>query len=168
MRTQEYCGDGFSVRIEPNLRELVFVIYTRAGEALKLSGERIGEKWEAISVLIPENVADIQVAEIVHDLRSAFVALHTGFVIRRKVGVDTVPEPERQAALTELRTMGFDAVIQPNGAIRLTKRPGETLSGIEPARAQAPRIMSLIQSVHGMRARIETLAKSKDAPSTDY
>jgi hypothetical protein len=107
MRTQEYCGQGFSVRIEPNSRELVFVIYTRDGEALQLSGELTGEKWEAISVLIPENVADIQVAQIVRDLQSAFIALHTGFVIRRKVGVDTVPEPERQAALTELHAMGF-------------------------------------------------------------
>jgi hypothetical protein len=168
MRTQEYCGEGFSVRVEPNLRECVFVIYTRGGEVMKLSGELIGEKWEAISVLIPENVADNRVAQIVSDLESAFVALHTGYVIRRKVGEDVVPEPERQAALAELRTMGFDAEIQSNGAVRLTKRSGETPLGIETARAQAPRMMSLVQSVHGRRPRIETLAESKDAPSTAH
>jgi hypothetical protein len=168
MRTQEYCGDGYSVRIEPDLRELVFVIYTRGGVALKLSGELIGEKWEAISVLIPENVADNQVAQIVRDLGSALIALHTGFVIRRKVRVDTVPEPERQAALTELRTMGFEAEPQPNGVVRLTKRPGATLPDIEVARAQPSHIMSLLHSVNGKRSRFETLAQSKDAPSTDH
>ena len=162
MLKREYRGDNFSVQIEPNFREAIFVIYMRHGKSLRLDGEMIGRKWEAIDVRLPDTVEDAQVAQIVCDLEAALAALRIGYVIARKVGVDTVPEPEREAALAELREMGYDIEILPNGAIRQTKRPDAPRHDIETLRMQVPRMMSLIQSVHGRRQRVETLAKSKE------
>lgn len=160
-RAREYRGDDFSVRIAPIFRELVSVIHIRQGKELKLSGERIGEKWEGIDVQLPTNLEDVQVAQTVRDLETAFIALRYGYVIARKTGVDTVPEPERQAALAELREMGYEIEILSDGKIRQTRRAGAPCQDVETLRKQAPRVASLVQCLHGTRQRFETLAKSK-------
>jgi hypothetical protein len=161
-RGRGYRGDDFSVRIEPIFRELISVIYTRQGESLKLGGERIGKKWEGIDVQLPANVDDAQVAQIVRDLETAFVALRYGYVIARKAAVDTVSETERQSALAELREMGYEIEILPDGKIRQTRSAGVPRQDVETLRKQAPRMVSLMQAVHGTRQRLETLAKSKE------
>ena len=129
---------------------------------MKLGGERIGKKWEGIDVQLPPNLEDVRVTQIVRDLETAFVALRYGYVIARKTGGDTVPETERQAALAELREMGYEIEILPDGKIRQTRRAGAPRQDVETLRKQAPRMMSLIQSLHGTRQRLETLAKSKE------
>jgi hypothetical protein len=159
-RGREYRGSGFSVRIDPVFREAVSVIYTARDNTLNLSGERVGKRWEGVDVLLPDNLENTQVTQIVHDLEVAFAALRYEYVISRKIGVEVVPEPERQAALAELHEMGYEIEILSDGAIRQTRTPGAPRPSIELARAQAPRMMSLIQSVRGSRVRIETLAKS--------
>jgi hypothetical protein len=161
-RGREYRGDDFSVRIEPIFREVVSVIYTRQGKGLQLGGERIGKKWEGIEVQLPRTLEDGQVAQVVRDLETAFARLRYGYVIARKTGVDTVPEPERHAALAELREMGYEVEILQGGKIRQTRRAGAPRQGVETLRKQAPRINSLIQSLRGTRQRLETLAKSKE------
>ena len=161
-RGREYREDDFSVRIEPIFREVVSVIYTRQGKGLQLGGERIGKKWEGIEVQLPPTLEGAQVAQVVRDLETAFVRLRYGYVIARKTGVDTVPEPERQGALAELREMGYEIEILQDGKIRQTKRAGAPRQDVETLRKQAPRINSLIQSLRGTRQRLETLAKSKE------
>ena len=162
MRKEEYRGNDFSVRIEPIIREVVSVSYTCHGSILKMEGELIGPNWEGIGVKIPESIEDGQVAHIVRDLEAAFVALGIGYKIDRRVGIDIVPEPERQAALAELRAMGHEIEVLPGQGVRLTKRAGAPPQDIGALRQQTTRMMSLIMSVQGTRQRIETLAKSKD------
>jgi hypothetical protein len=90
-RAREYRGDAFSVRIKPIFREAVSVIYTRRDKTLNFGGERIGRKWQGISVQLAADLEESQVAQIVRDLETAFVALQYGFVITRKIAVDIVP-----------------------------------------------------------------------------
>ena len=78
------------------------------------------------------------------------------------MAVDIVPETERQSALAELREMGYEIEILPDGKIRHTRSAGAPRQNVETLRKQAPRMVSLIQSVHGTRQRLETLAKSKE------
>lgn len=159
---REYRGDGFSVRIDPVVREAVSITYTREGQTLKLSGERVGERWQGINLLLPADVADAQVPQLVRDLEAALIAMGHGYIITRKLGVDTVPEPERQAALAELRAMGFEIEILPDGKIRQSRSESAPRQDADTLKKQAPRMMSLLQSVHGTRPRLETLAKSKE------
>ena len=127
-RGREYRGDDFSVSIEPIFRDAVSIIYTRQGERLKLGGERIGKKWEGIDVRLPANLEDAQVTQIVSDLETAFVALRYGYVIARKMGVDIVPETERQAALADYARLAMRSrfcqmgkFARPGGQVRLVK-----------------------------------------------
>jgi len=161
-RDREYLGDAFSVRIEPIMREAVAVIYARRGTSLNLSGERVGRKWGGIEVYIPEDVASAQVPQIVRDLETAFVAMRYGYVIARKAGIDIVPEIEQQAAIVELRDMGYEIEILPDRKIRQTRRAGAPRQDIDELRKTTPRMMSLIQSLHGTRQRFEILARSKE------
>jgi hypothetical protein len=147
-RDHEYSGDDFSVRIELVGREGVSVIRTRQGTRLNLSGDRIGRKWEAIDVHIPQDVEAAQVPQIVRDLETAFVAIGYGYVIARKAGIDIVPESEQQSAIAELHEMGYEIDRLADGRIRQTWRAGAPRPDIETLRKTTPRMMSLIQSVH--------------------
>lgn len=160
-RDREYRGDNFSVRIEQVFREVVSVIYTRSGVTLKLGGERIGRKWEGIEVRIPQDVESERASQIGRDLETAFRAMGYGYVIAHLLGYDIVPEVERQAAIAEMREMGYEVEVSPDRKqIRQTRIPGVPAPGIEAARKQSLRMASLIPSVHGRRARFEILAKS--------
>jgi hypothetical protein len=161
-RDLKYRGNDFSVRIKTTVREGVSVLYMREGMSLNLSGERIGRKWEGIEMHIPPEVGAGQTPQIVRDLETAFGAMRYGYVIARKTGIEVVPEAERQAAAAELSEMGYDIEILPDGKIRQTPREGAPRLNIEPLRKQAPRMMSLIQALHGTRPRFEILAKSKE------
>jgi len=162
MQTSEYQGQDFSVRIEPGLRENVAVVYTRHDTTIRLDGELIGAQWQGIRIPLPASLDDAQVAQIVPDLQMAFAELRQGYIIDRTIGVDIVPEPERQAALAEMREMGYEIEIPPNGAIRLTPIAGRPRPDPEAARQLASRMPRLLQSVQGKRPRIQTLAKSSE------
>ena len=101
-------------------------------------------------------------AGIVSHLETAFVELGFGYVIDRRVGVDTIPDSERQAALAELREMGCEIEVLPDGRIRENLKTGALRQDIETIRQQMPRRFSLIKSLSGTRDRIEILAKSKE------
>jgi hypothetical protein len=161
-RAREFRGDAFSVQIKPIFREAVSVIYTRPDKALNLGGERIGRKWQGISVQLAADLEESQVAQIARDLEAAFIALQYGYVITRKIAVDIVPESERQAALAELREMGYEIEVLSDGKIRQTRRKDAPRQDVETLRMQAMRMLSLMQAVQGTRPRIETLAKSED------
>ena len=161
-RGREFRGDDFLVRIKPGFREIVSVIYTRQGKSLEFGGERIGKKWEGIHILLPSDLEDGQVAQTVRDLEKALVGLGHGYQIVRKIADDTVPEPERQAALAELREMGYEIEMLPDGEIRQSRRSDAPRQDSETVRKQAARMASLILSLRGTRPRFETLAKSKE------
>lgn len=161
-RDREYRGDGFSVRIDHGFRELLSVVYSRRATSHNLSGELIGNKSGGIAVDIPPEIDPAEMRQIVSDLETAFHALRYGYVISRKAGVDTVPETERQAAIAELREMGYEIEVSTDRKeIRQTWKPGVPRPDMETARRTSPRIMSLLQSVHGTRQRLEILARSK-------
>lgn len=161
-RRREFHGDDFLVRIKPGFREIVSVIYTRHGKSQEFGGERIGKKWECVHVLLPSDLEDGLVTQTVRDLETAFVGLGHDYQIVRKIGDDTVPEPERQAALVELREMGYEIEMLPDGKIRQSRKSGAPRQDTETVRKQAPRMASLILSLRGTRPRFETLAKSKE------
>jgi hypothetical protein len=162
-RDCEYHGDHFRVYIESRVREGVTVIYTRDGATLNLSGERIGRKWEGIEVQISQEVESSRAAQIARDLETAFKAMRYDYVIAAVEGTDLVPETERLAAITELRDMGYEVEVSADrNTIRQVRAADAPAMNREIARKQAPRMMTLLQSVHGRRTRLNVIAKSKD------
>ena len=144
-------------------REVVYVIHTRQGTSLNLDGQRIGRKWEGIEVFIPHEVEAARAPQIVRDLEAAFQAMDYGYVITRLGEVETVPETERQAAIAELRQMGYELEVSADRKqIRQKWILGTPKLGLEALRKTTPRYMSLLQAVHGTRRRFEILARSKE------
>ena len=162
-RGREYRGADFFVRIEPIGRELVSITYKRQESTLHFEAERIGKKWEGVSVKIPKQIDATRVTQIVADLEAAFRAIGDDYVIYRSLGTDTVPETERQAAIAELHDMGFEIEVSPDGSqIRQKHREGAPCVDAETIRKGIPRMMSLTRTVSGKRERFEILAKSKE------
>jgi hypothetical protein len=165
---REYHGRDFSVRIEPIRREVVAVFHTHYGTKLRLGGERIGKRWEGIQVGIPGELEAAQVSQIVSDLELAFRAMDYGYVIVRRKGVDEVPETEREAAIAELGEMGYDIEVSADRRrITQKRKEGAPRDDIETIRKQSPRMVYLLQSVHGTRRPFEILAKSKEFIDVD-
>jgi hypothetical protein len=160
-RDRKYRTRDVSVTVQPGFREIVSVIHERGGIRLHLDGERIGKKWEGISVHIPEELDPTRVRQVARDLETAFQALGYGYIIARLAGIEIVPESEQQAAITELNSMGINVEVSSDRRqIRQAWREGAPRPGIDAARKQAPRIMSLMQALHGRRQRFEVLARS--------
>lgn len=160
-RDRKYRSADVTVTIKPGFREIVTVIHEREGIRIHLNGERIGKKWEGISVHIPEDVDTARAAQIAHDLETAFQALGYGYIIARLAGVEIVPESEQRAAITELNSMGMNVEVSPDRRqIRQSQKEGAPRLDKDTARKHAPRIMSLMQALHGKRQRFEILASS--------
>jgi hypothetical protein len=158
-RDREYRAGDYSVPIESIFREVVSVIYKRQRTTHNLSGARIGSKRRGIQVFIPSELDAAQIPRIVLDLKTALEAMEYGYVIVRETSVEIVPEPERQAAIAEFRATGWEIEILSDGKITQTARAGAPQVDIETLRARTPRMMTLVQTVHGRRQLIEILAK---------
>ncbi len=159
---QEYRGDGFSVRVEPHFREAVSVIYNCQGTEFKLDGERIGGKWEGIKVIIPPEIEVEKVTSLVNHLEAAFQALGLGYVIARLAEVESVSEIDRQAAVAELREMGYAAELSTDRKqVRLKAISASPHGDRETLQKQSPRLMSLIHDIRGTRQHFQILAKSR-------
>ena len=162
-RGREYRGSDFRVRIDPIVREAVSVIYTYQGLKLNLGGERIGKKWEGISVQIPQYIDGEKLARIVTHLETAFQSLGHGYVIARLGEVEVVDEAERQAAIAELREMGYEVEVSADRKqIRQTAIAGSPRRDKETLQKLAPRMAHLLQAIHGKRQTFQVLAKSKE------
>jgi len=160
-RAPAYRGDGFTVRIVPGQREVVSIIHERGGVRLELGGERVGKKWDAIEVRIPQEIEAARASQVARDLEEALRAKRLGYVISRALGTEIVPESERQAARAELRGMGFEAQVSADGTtVNLTKiiAPGRSA---EESRKLTARMMALVAAVRGKRRRFKILAQSK-------
>jgi hypothetical protein len=157
----EYRGNGYCFRVKCVVREVVSVEYSRGEYSLTLGGERFGKRWESIAVSIPQDVDREEATQIASDLAIGFEAMNCAYIINRKVAIDIIPEREIQAAIVELKEMGYQIDILPDGKIRQSKVMGAPHQDLETIKKQTPRIMQLIQTVHGKRTRFEILAKSK-------
>jgi hypothetical protein len=160
-RGREYRGDKFHLRIKSGFREVVSLVYTRGDSTLTLSGELIGRKWEGIEIHIPPEIDAARASLISGDLETALRSMRYGYIITRLIGEDVVPEEERKAAIAELGEMGYDIEVSADHKqIRQKKKPGAPPIDIETLRKRTPRMMALMQTVHGTRRRFEILAKS--------
>jgi hypothetical protein len=159
-RDRKYRTRDVSVTVQPGFREIVSVIHERGGIRLRLDGERIGKKWEGISVHIP---GELDAARNASRSRPGDgIPGHELWLHNRSLGRSrNCLETEQQAAMAELNSMGFDVEVSPDRKqIRQKWREGTPRPGIDAARIQAPRIMSLVQALHGKRQRFEVLARS--------
>jgi hypothetical protein len=159
-RDRDYYGGDFFVRIKRVGREGMEISHTRNGKRLDLKANYIEDK---IDVRVPHDLEKGQVSQLVIDLATAFRAMGYGYAISRLVGVEGVPEAERQAAVAELREMGYEIkVSEDRKQIRQKRIEGSTLPDRATALKQASRMIALMQSVHGTRYRTEVLARSED------
>jgi hypothetical protein len=163
---REFVGESFSVSIVPVFREVVRVIHTRDGSSLPLDGEHISSSISVnqnagIGVRIPQSVEPARLSQIVRDLQEALGGLGYVYLIDRISGIEIVPEDERNAAVAEMREMGYEIEILSDGSIRQTPLENMPRPDLETLKRQALRMGMLIQSIGGKRTQIEILARSE-------
>lgn len=162
-RDRNYHGEGFSVHIVRTIREGVDLLYKRQSVSLTLLGERYGRGWHGIDIVIPQGVEPERLPQIVNDLETAFRAMGYDYVISCKGQGEPIPEQERQAAVAELREMGYEIEFLPDGRIHQMRRAEGLPQDRATLRKTTARMMTLIQSLPPTRHRIEILGKSKES-----
>ena len=152
---------GPCLRTLRQVRECVDLEYRDATQTLRLSGELVGPKWKQINIMLSGQEYDRQTLD---NLVLALRDRGYEFLLFRLGEEQIIPESERDAALAELRALGFQVEVSPDRKmVRQTRTPDARRLSRGQAKEAAPRIMQLVQTVRGVRRPIEVLRKSESA-----
>ena len=153
---------GVTVKVERKFRECVSVVYREPGRTLTFNGELVGPKWNQINMTVGDEVASD--ASLIANLVAEFTRQGHEFVIYRAGKQEPIPQSEGDAARAELRQMGFEVEVSPDGrSVRQTRLPGFSPPSRQEAQQKAVRMMKLLESVRGFRWPLEIVAKSDSA-----
>lgn len=155
---------AFSVAVSKVGRTEAYVTYRAENTVIEFCAEvGTGKKFFArrISIRIPEEMANEKLCNIVPNLTHGLAKLHYQYLIYRRTGSQTIPEEERDAAILELRQMGFELTGPAgNGRIqRAVSNDWRRASGAE-AQAKLSKVQELMHKARGAREKIEVLASS--------
>lgn len=114
-----------------------------------------------VDVRIPSGLSEDKVADVVPKLSEALRSLSFEYLLYRVGESEEVPEQERNAAINELRIMGFDVQVMPNGQVRLKGASGRPF--VERAKPNVQRWMYLLRAARGRRPKYTILARSNSA-----
>jgi hypothetical protein len=161
---------NYSVQIRRGFRECVTAVYRESSGEFLFEGELSGKKWETICLGAPKNLSEKDLSRVVSNLSAALSKLSYEFVIFKRVELGPVPENERQAAIADLKSMGYDLVVNDqNSSIQLRQRQPMNRPGLEETRREAVRqigALRLARTATGKRHRIDILAKSEAADTS--
>lgn len=153
---------SFTLAINQVGPEDVFVTYSVGGIQMAFGatlgrGPRSGHRQ--ISVQIPREIDNERVKRVVRDLALGLAKLRYDYLIFRKREPRQVTEEERDAAMGQLRQIGFDTealIGQESQIVRLVAPKGLVIPARELAMS-LPQIQSLISKARGEEERIEVL-----------
>jgi hypothetical protein len=154
----------FSVTISKVGHQEAYVYYCLNGRKTEFQAEiSRGKSFfvPRISVRVAEDVPEHEVFKIVSNLALGLSKLHYEYLIYRKREQLRVSEEERNAAIAELRQMGFK--IKESGApgqvVRAVSHDWRRKSSKE-AKATLSQVQDLMAKATGLRESIEVLARS--------
>ena len=155
---------AFSVAVSQVGRGETYVTYHAEDTVIEFCAEvGRGKKFFArrISVRVPDEMADEKLRNIVSNLSYGLAKLHYQYFIYRRTGSQTIPKEERDAAILELRQMGFELKDSAgHGQIqRAVNDDWRRASGAE-AKAKLSKVQELMHKARGSRETFEVLASS--------
>ena len=157
----------YSIELRFPGREGLLVLYRDAAGSRTFDGEVTWSVNRQLSIGIPQEMNDAEVARIVPRLAEGLTTLRREFIIVRVGAEETLPEADRSRAATQLRELGYDPVLSEDGrSVRLTPLPNFQRPTKDAARERGIAMMRLVRTIRGKRARIEVLAKSESADGT--
>jgi len=148
-------------RIGPNE---AYVMYAADGKEKAFDAEiNRGKRFfvPRISVCIPKEIQNADIPLILLNLTTALGKLHYEYSIYRLTEPQEIPEAERQAAVTELRQLGFEFEDLPDriGVTKAVTRNWRPSSGQE-AKALTSRVQVLMHKARGIHQDVEILARN--------
>jgi hypothetical protein len=143
------------------VREVVDLEYRDGSRTLSVGGELTGPRWKQINILMSGNRWDQQALD---GLAAALREHGYEYLIYTLGEEQTIPEAERDAALAELQSMGYQIEVSPDRKrIRQSLAKGANSPPRDEAKKTAPRMMKLIQTLRGTRRPMQVLRKSDSA-----
>ena len=140
------------------------MLYRDEAGSRRFDGEVSWGGNRQLSIGIPQEMNDAEVARIVPRLAEGLTTLRREFIIVRIGTEEMLPETDRSRAAAQLRELGYDPVLSEDGqSVKLTPLRNFRRPAKNAGREQGIDIMRLVRTVRGKRARIEVLAKSESA-----
>ena len=157
---------GFSIHIRRGSRNQVSVLYESGSRSTTFEGSLTGEGWKQIELLIPADFQADRLDLVVASLAKGIGEVGYEYRILRRGDAEAVPESEREAALAELRKMGWEPEVSADRAqVELKRTDGAAAPSPQEAIAQSERMARLVAALHGTRYKLEELARSTGAVS---
>ena len=153
----------FSLAISRFGRTEVTVIYRNETRNLYFDARVGGRMFRKcrIAVSAPSDLSPEDFQAVVPKLAEGLSRLRYEYLIFRKTNPRPIPEEERQAAITELRQMGFEIQVPagPGQIGRAVTHSWKRTSG-EQAKARISQVQSLMVTASGVLEDTEVLARS--------
>jgi len=151
-----------SVKVRRIHREGVEVAYQDSAQALTFKGELVGPRWKQVNIVVDRD-ARLD-SRVLDNLAAELSRQKYQFVVYQRGETQSVPEPDRIAAVSELQQMGYAINVSADRqTVRQTRIPGVPPPSREVAKRQALRMMKLVETASGVRRTKEILAKSDTA-----
>jgi hypothetical protein len=154
----------FTVRVLRGARGLVSIVYEEEDYNRSFEGELTGSKHNQINMFMTSDFPAKDLDRVVANLVKGFEQLGYEYWIRRRDGAEVVPESEREAALFELRRMGWEADVSVDRLrVEMKRIDGAHAPTLEEAMSASSHMAQLVQALHGTRYKFDDLARSKSA-----
>ena len=155
-------SERHAIKIRRSLRECITVEYQDRSRHFTFNGELTGPRWKQINICVPEDFETN--SQVLDNLAAELHEKGYEFLIYRLGAQQVVPEGERNSALAELRSVGYQTeVSNDKHTLRLSRVPEGPSPSKKIARELAPRMMKLILATRGVRRPMEILRKSSSA-----
>jgi hypothetical protein len=157
-RKNRYTNGEFSLRLVPVFRACLQVQYRREGVTYDLSAEHVGRRWGALDIRVPSDLKPGDLTTLLGDLEIGLRAMGREYVITQAEEPVEVDRQEREQAVARLRQMGFEPEVLPDDRVKLKPLlQGKKLHSA----SDSLEVMTLVQAVHGRRARVQELVRSQ-------
>ncbi len=160
-------GKTYNIKLRRGVRECVTARYSENGRQLDFGGEFVGKDWKQINLAAPKELNECELPRVIANLADYLTKRNYEYLIFQMGKPIAIPEAEQANARAELREMGLDPVLNPDGSIKFEKLPTLSVASESEAQEKAIKMMRLVLTLRGKRAPIEILAKS-DAAIVDF
>jgi len=113
-----------------------------------------------ISLEVSDDIPDGVIRQIAPNLAAGLTKLHYEYFIYRRADPQPIAKEEQQAAIAQLRKMGFEVEDSQNGAPKAVTHNWERMSGNK-AKARILQVQALLSKARGIKESIEVLAASR-------
>ncbi len=153
---------NFRFKINTVGREEAYLNYRDDNRSVEFSAQM--GRGRCISIKVPKEISEAEARDITANLVLGLTSLRYRYTIFRPGEPEPIPEERREAAIAELRQLGFEVEPSQGSVSRAVTRNFQPVPGKD-VRGLLARVQELIPQTRPTREPIVILARSENLPT---